>query len=264
VGGFGLTGQRAVGILTHMTDQLGRSAPEPTDRATWLHELRRENERQEDALVEVYDAEWGEIEDDHRAFIVRFLGQLPPGGRVLDAPCGTGKYFGMVLETGRSVLGVDQSGGYLARAATRYPGVRTEKLDIQDLTYRDAFDGVMCVDAMEFIPPEDWPLVLDRFREALHAEGWLYLTVELADPGAVREANAALRARALPVVDGEVMWEEPIGYYHHYPTLDRVRAWIAEAGFLIVDEAEGPWHDGDYAYHHVLAHRQPVPEEGSG
>jgi SAM-dependent methyltransferase len=176
---------------------------------------------------------------------------------VLDAPCGTGKYFEMVLDSGRRLLGVDQSGGYLAKAATTFPGVPTEKGDIQDLEHRDEFDGVMCVDAMEFIPPEDWPLVLGRFRDALHADGWLYLTVELADPGAVREANADLRQRGLPVVDGEVMWEEPYGYYHHYPTLDRVRAWIAEAGFTIVDEAEGPWHDGEYAYHHVLARTNP-------
>jgi len=244
-----------------MSDIDRRPRPGPSDRATWLRELRRENERQEDALVEIYDAEWGEIEDDHGRFIERFLAELPSGGRVLDAPCGTGKYFGMVLDSGRSVLGVDQSGGYLAKAATKFPDVPTEKGDIQDLERRDEFDGVMCVDAMEFIPPEDWPLVLGRFRDALHADGWLYLTVELADPGAVREANADLRQRGLPVVDGEVMWEEPYGYYHHYPALDRVRTWIAEAGFTIVDEADGPWHDGEYAYHHVLARTRP---RGSG
>ena len=111
----------------------------------------------------------------------------------------------------------------------------------------------MCVDAMEFIAPEDWPLVLGRFRTALHPGGWLYLTVELADPDAVREANAALRATGAPAVDGEVMWEEPDGYYHHYPALERVRGWLGDAGFAIADESEGPWHDGQYAYHHVLA-----------
>ena len=26
------------------------------------------------------------------------------------------------------------------------------------------FDGVLCVDAMEFVPPEEWPPVLERFR----------------------------------------------------------------------------------------------------
>ena len=59
-----------------------------------------------------------------------------------------------------------------------------------------------------------------------------------------------------PVVEGEVMWdvsEDSPGYYHYYPNLGQVRAWLGEAGFDVVDEAEGPWHDGAYAYHHVLA-----------
>jgi hypothetical protein len=30
-------------------------------------------------------------------------------------------------------------------------------------------------------------------------------------------------------------------------------AWVADAGFAIEEEAEGPWHEEGYAYHHVLA-----------
>jgi SAM-dependent methyltransferase len=236
-----------------MRDAETSPASHPADRAAWLLELRLDNARQEDALAPDYDAEWGEIEDDHRAFIERFLAGLPPGGRVLDAPCGTGKYFAMVLASGRQLLGVDHSAGYLARAAAKHPEVPTERFDLQDLAYRDTFDGVLCVDAMEFIAPEDWPVVLDRFRGALHPGGWLYLTVERAADDRVRAANAEARRSGLPVVDGEVIWHEPDDYYHHYPPMDRVRAWLAEAGFDIVDEAEGPWHDGEWAYHHVLA-----------
>jgi SAM-dependent methyltransferase len=247
-----MTGSR-YGLL--MTDAETNAAPATIDRADWLRDLRRDNERQEDALVDRFDDEWGEIDDDHRESIERFLARLPAAGRVLDAPCGTGKYFGMVQDSGRSLLGVDHTGAYLARAVTKFPSVPMDKHDLQDLPYRDAFDGVMCVDAMEFIPPEDWLVVLRRFHEALHPGGWLYLTVELSEADGVREANAAARRKGLPVVDGEVMWDEPDGYYHHYPPMDRVRAWIAEAGFEIVDEAEGPWHDAEYAYHHMLARR---------
>jgi hypothetical protein len=111
----------------------------------------------------------------------------------------------------------------------------------------------MCVDAMEFVPPEDWPEVLDRFRRALRPGGWLYLTVELARDDEVRALNEQARRSGLPVVDGEVMWDEPDGYYHYHPAMERVRTWIADRGFAIEREAEGPWHDGEYAYHHVLA-----------
>lgn len=226
----------------------------PTDRAAWLLQLRRENEEQEAALAPDFDTHWGRIGDVHRAFVERLCGEVPSDGEVLDAACGTGKYFGLVLESGRRVLGTDHTQAYLDRAREKFPDVPTEKHDLQDLPYDGGFDGVLCVDAMEFVAPEDWPVVLGRFHRALRPNGWLYLTVELVPDAEVATANAAARADGFPVVDGEAIWHDPEPYYHHYPSLDRVRAWLSAAGFAIEDELEGPWDEG-YAYHHVLARR---------
>ena len=220
------------------------------DRETWIANLPRMNEREEDALAPVFDERWGEIENTHRTWVDRFLSLLPPEGRVLDAACGTGKYFGMVLATGRSILGVDHAGAYLSVARVKFPRVPTQKHDLQNIPYREEFDGVMCVDAMEMIPPEDWPIVLGRFRRALHPGGWLYLSLELAAEDTVRTLNEDARRRGLPVVDREVVWKE-FGY-HHYPRLERVQRWLEDGRFVIEDQAEGPWDDG-YAYHHLLA-----------
>jgi hypothetical protein len=99
---------------------------------------------------------------------------------------------------------------------------------------------VLCVDAMEFVPPEEWPPVLERFRRALRPGGWLYLTVEFAPADRVRAANQAARRSGLPVVDGEVIWEVPDGYDHHYPSMQQVRSGLAGTGFTIDEEAEGP------------------------
>jgi SAM-dependent methyltransferase len=234
------------------------TSPAVPDRAEWVRNLRRVNEQQEDALSPDFDAQWGEIGDTHRAYVERFLSRLPPGGRVLDAACGTGKYFAIVLATGRSLLGVDHSAGHLARARAKFPDVLADKKDLQDLPYREEFDGVMCVDAMEMVPPEDWPVVLGRFRRSLRPGGWLYLTVERVPEQRVREVNEEAQRSGLPVVEGEVMWPEPEGdLYHNYPTMEQVRAWFAAAGFAIQEEAEGPWHDEGYAYHHVLARWKP-------
>jgi ubiquinone/menaquinone biosynthesis C-methylase UbiE len=81
----------------------------------------------------------------HHDFVGRFLSRLPPDGRVLDAACGTGKYFPMVLASDRGLLGVDHAGALLANAAAKFPQVPTDKHDLQELPYRDEFDGVMCV-----------------------------------------------------------------------------------------------------------------------
>jgi SAM-dependent methyltransferase len=241
-----------------MSDSAPGAAP-PAERRAWLRDRRRVDEQQEDALAGDYDVQWGEIEPTHQGFVERFLFRLPPAGRVLDAACGTGKYFPMVLATGRLLLGVDHAGAALAIAAAKFPQVPTERQDLQELPYRGEFDGVLCVDAMEFVPPEEWPPVLERFRRALRPEGWLYLTVELAPADRVRAANQAARRSGLPVVDGEVIWEEPDGYYHHYPSMPQVRAWLADARFTIEEEAEGPWHEEGYAYHHVLARLAALP-----
>jgi SAM-dependent methyltransferase len=224
------------------------------DRATWLRQLTRENEQQESVLAPEYDERWGRIDRTHRACVERFCSGLPAEGRVLDAACGTGKYFGLVLENGRSVIGTDHTQAYLDRARDKFPDVPTEKHDLQALAFEGAFDGVMCVDAMEFVPPEDWPVVLERFNRALRPNGRLYLTVELHPAAEVAKANVEARADGLPVVDGEVIWHDPEPYYHHYPSLDQVRTWLSAAGFAIEDELEGPWDEG-YAYHHILARR---------
>jgi ubiquinone/menaquinone biosynthesis C-methylase UbiE len=140
------------------------------ERMAWLRSLRRVDERQEDDLAGDFDAQWGEIEPMHHTFVGRFLSRLPPDGRVLDAACGTGKYFPMVLTSGRRLLGVDHAGALLANAAAKFPQVPTAKHDLQELPYQGEFDGVMCVDAMEFVSPEDWPMVLERFRRACARE----------------------------------------------------------------------------------------------
>jgi SAM-dependent methyltransferase len=236
------------------------------DREAWLRELRLVDAEEESALASVFDTYWGEIRDEHRTFVERFCSMLPPDGRVLDAACGTGKYFGLVLAAGRSVLGFDHAQAYLDVAWTKFPQVPTDVGELQELPYMGEFDGVMCVDAMENVPPEEWPVVLEGFRRALRPGGWLYLTVELIPWEQIRAANAEARAAGLPVVEGEVMWREPPpagDYYHYYPTLEQVRAWVAAAGFQIRDEAEGAWDEG-YAYHHVLARAREHAERRSG
>ncbi len=226
------------------------------ERETWLLSLRRSNEDEENELAEEYDLRWGDIHPVHATWVERFLSLVAPGGEVLDAACGTGKYLGMVLDSGRRVVGVDHSAAALATARAKHPAAATRHLDLQDLPFDDEFDGVMCVDAMEFVPPEDWPTVMGAFRRAAHRGAWLYLTVELAPSAEVAALNRELANSGLPVVEGEVLWDQPDGYYHFHPDMDRVRAWIVDAGFVIEDDAEGPWmrdDEGTYAYHHVIA-----------
>ncbi len=218
------------------------------DRASWLGEKRRLAEERMDALFAPgYDEHWGRVDPTHRSMLGRFLALCPPGGSVLDAACGTGKYWPMILESGRPVVGTDHSRRMLSNAQAKFPDVPTEKARLQDLRHGCEFDGVVCVDAMENLPPEDWPVVLRNFRRALRGTGPLYLTVETAPEEEIDTAFLAGREMGLPLVRGEWAHE---GGYHYYPEPAAVRWWAEEASFEIVVERPG---DG---YRHFLLRKR--------
>jgi SAM-dependent methyltransferase len=218
------------------------------DREAWLRERRRTAEERHDTIhAFTYDDQYGEIGPTHRRFVADLLERCRPGGTVLDAACGTGKYFAMVLDAGRRVVGTDQSTGMLARARARFPGVPLERVGLQELAFDGQFDAVMCIDAMENIPPEDWPRVVANLHRALRPGGHLYLTVEQVDDEELDRELADATARGLPVVRGE----ESRDGYHYYPSREQVGHWMEEGMLVVVAEDYSPG-DG-YGYLHLLA-----------
>jgi 2-polyprenyl-3-methyl-5-hydroxy-6-metoxy-1,4-benzoquinol methylase len=89
--------------------------------------------------------------------VARVLGLIPPGGVVLDTPCGTGKYFAMLAAAGHRVAGADQSAGMLARARERGIAFSLERTSLQDLSYAGRFGAVLTIEAMQHIRPKTGP-----------------------------------------------------------------------------------------------------------
>jgi cyclopropane fatty-acyl-phospholipid synthase-like methyltransferase len=189
----------------------------------------------------VYDERWGGyLNPTHERCVRRVVAALPGGARVLDAGCGTGKYWPILLEAGLTVVGVDQSQAMLDVARSKHPDVTTRRIALQDLAASDltGFDAVLCVDAVENVGPEDWPRVVTGLRAATVDSGAAYVTVELPDDGDDQPRDA----RA-PLVTGEVLSE---GAYHYYPELSAATAMLRAGGFDVEEQLEG---DG---YAHVL------------
>jgi SAM-dependent methyltransferase len=221
------------------------------DRAVWLAELRREAQRRYDEqFSESYDRDDPPMGVTHRRFVASVVASCPAGGVVLDVPCGTGKYFGLILQEGRQVVGCDHSVGKLAKAAAKHPGIDTRRLGLQDLDFEAAFDGVICIDAMEDVPPEEWPLVVANLRRAVRPGGRVYLTVEMTDEDWLMKAYDDAKARGLPVVPREDITRGDA--YHHYPSLAQVREWLSRAGLGLVDEAHSDGDHPSYSYQHFL------------
>jgi SAM-dependent methyltransferase len=230
------------------------------ERAEWLKQMRGKAEELYDHLSPLYWVKFGLYANEtHREYLQKFLERVAPHSTLLSAACGAGRYDGMLLDAGHSVVGIDQSAGMLARARERFPGARYEKIGLQEMDFREAFDGVICMDAMEHVCPEDWPGVLRGFWKALKPGGVLYFTLDLADANELEEAFEQAKSRRLPVVFGELVSDVDLAYecakasgmsaisgeladkavYHYYPSLEQVRAWIGQARLAIEDEGTG-------------------------
>ena len=237
-------------------------------RDVWLSQMREKVESLYDHLAPGYWVKFGLYPNQtHLSFLRKFLGLVPPGSTLLSAACGAGRYDGLLLEAGHRVVGIDQSVGMLARARERFPAIRYEKMRLQDMDFQGVFEGAICMDAMEHIPPEDWPGILRGFWEALKPGGVFYVTVVLAEGEGLEGAYERAREQGLPVVRGEIAdrveeaYQETLAQlpdvaaeadeaaYHFCPPLDQTRAWIEAAGFVIEAQGEGDW------YAHFLVRR---------
>jgi SAM-dependent methyltransferase len=158
----------------------------------------------------------------------------------------------------------------LRRAKEHFPQVRYEQMGMQEMAFREEFDGVICMDAMEHVSPEDYPRILRKFQEALKPGGVLYFTMDNTPSVDLQASFERSKAMGLPVVFGELVdrveeasaqiqasgqlapgEDGDAAVYHFYPSLDQARAWIDRAGLAI--EAEG---DGDGYYHFVAVKKK--------
>jgi 2-polyprenyl-3-methyl-5-hydroxy-6-metoxy-1,4-benzoquinol methylase len=209
------------------------------DRLAFVAERRVISVQRYDQLHSAaYDEHWGVISAAHARFVSRLADRLSPGAEILDAACGTGKYWPDLLAAGLVVRGIDQSSGMLAQAARKHPGVSTEVRELQSLEaasgYHARFDGLLCVDALECVPPEHWPGVARGLASALRPGAPAWVTIELW-PG---ELPTMTDPRQIP---GEVIEG---GGYHYYPDLPQARGWLDAAGFDVSAEgtSEFYWH----------------------
>src|SRR5512136_3151002 len=107
------------------------------ERADWLKQMRSKAEALYDQLSPQYWVTFGLYENEtHRAYLQKFLERVAPGGAVLSAGCGAGRYDGLLLDAGHPVVGIDQSAGMLARAKEHFPQVRYKKMALQEMDFR--------------------------------------------------------------------------------------------------------------------------------
>lgn len=86
------------------------------------------------------------------------LAVVPPGSRVLDIPCGTGRITALLLQLGYRTVGADISAGMLnlaQKALEKFENLESlDEADAEKLPYKnEEFDAVTSIRLMNHLPP---------------------------------------------------------------------------------------------------------------
>ncbi|WP_421931549.1 class I SAM-dependent methyltransferase [Phenylobacterium sp.] len=96
----------------------------------------------------------------------RFVEALAPGARILDAGCGSGRDALAFREAGFEVTAFDGS-AQMARRASAHTGLEVLHLTFDQVTWREAFDGLWSCASLLHVPRAELPGVMARLRDAL-------------------------------------------------------------------------------------------------
>lgn len=164
--------------------------------------MDRDTIRSYDARARDFAREWEEAQsppDDLRAAVLRYF---RPGPTV-DVGCGSGRDAAWLAETGFDVLGVDASGGLLAEARRRHPGVRFERDTLPELASlpSGAFANILCETVVMHLAASAVPAAVRRLVALLAPQGVLYLSWRVSEADDVRDGTGRLySAFPLPAV----------------------------------------------------------------
>lgn len=105
-----------------------------------------------------------------------FLRVIAPGGRILDAGCGSGRDAIAFLARGYHVMAIDASPDMVEAARSR--GVEARVLTFQRMQLNEEFDGIWACASLLHVPHAEMPAVLRRFARALRPQAVLYVSLK--------------------------------------------------------------------------------------
>lgn len=154
---------------------------------------------------------------DMSAFHERFLRQIPAGGWILDAGCGSGRDAKAFLEQGYRITAFDAA-PRMASLASEHVGAKVTVRSFAQVQEVSCYDGVWACASLLHLPEVAIPSALARLWNSLKPGGCLYLSFK---QGALERQEAGrwftdaddVRMRgwlaALPECDDVTIWTTP-------------------------------------------------------
>lgn len=103
----------------------------------------------------------------------RFLAQLPPGARILDIGCGSGRDTLAFRQAGYQAEAFDGSAA-LVTLARQHTGVHVRHLQFSELAWDGRFEGMWACASLVHLPPGELHDALLRLRDLAHEQTVLY------------------------------------------------------------------------------------------
>lgn len=136
-----------------------------------------------DGVVDLYSRRASDFDADRtktlfeRAWLDAFLAHVPLSGSILDLGCGSGEPIARYLiQSGRSVTGVDASPGLIALCRERFADQNWIMADMRDLDLAQQFDGVVVWHSAIHLTPDDQKGMFDVYRRHVKPGGILMFT----------------------------------------------------------------------------------------
>jgi SAM-dependent methyltransferase len=182
----------------------------------------------------------GYEQEARQAAIVRLLDSHYPD--VLDAGCGNGRDFSLLLSHSDRLTGIDFSAGMIEEAKSRVQklfiakNMRVIQGDITQLDFPDgSFDLIVCSEVLEHIP--DWKRALREFYRVLRPDGQLIVTTPniLSLYGLIRYPARAILGSKHP--------------FDQWKTCFILNKAFREAGFRVLKTRGACYLIGDLSYY---------------
>ena len=126
-----------------------------------------------------YFAEYhGQMPENVRQDLQKFLTHVRPGGLCLDLGCGAGRDLAWFASQQAKVYGADFSLGMLAETR-KFVACPLAQMDMRSLGFADqSFDGIWCNAALLHLPKNEAPVALREMRRVLRPDGILDIAVQ--------------------------------------------------------------------------------------
>src|SRR5215469_12455168 len=117
---------------------------------------------------------------DVSALYIPFLREIPEGGAILDAGCGSGRDSLAFLRKGYRVVSIDASLAMVA-ATSRLTGQDATLMTFAEISFENEFDRIWACASLLHVARRDLNSVLRRFTKALKLNGAFYLSFKYGD-----------------------------------------------------------------------------------